>query len=102
MPNTIRLPRGKRSPRTAAANAQAINNIISGSKRNVGPALGKAVKAAAKAAAAIAGPSRAGPSRMARPRPSGGIGVKKMGRFRKRNKRLSIEKTIASSESCSS
>ena len=77
MPNTIRLPRGKRPTRAAAATAQAINNIISGSKQNVAPALGKGPKAAAKATPAIAGPSRAGPSRMARPKPSGRVESKK-------------------------
>ena len=56
MPNTMRLPRGKRPTRAAAANAQAINNIISRSR----------VVKAAKAAVA------------ARPRPAGGVGVKKM------------------------
>ena len=76
MPNTIRLPRGKRPTRAAAATAQAINNIISGSKQNVAPALRKGPKAAAKAAA-IAGPSRAGPSRMARPKPLGRVESKK-------------------------
>ena len=66
MSNTLSLPRGKRPTRAAAATAQAINNIIANSKKNVGPALGRAT------AAVIAGPSG-----ISRPKPSTGIGVKK-------------------------
>ena len=73
------MPRGKRPPRAAAANSVAINNVLLG-KRNIGPALGAA-------AANLPGPSSA-PSfalahsrnRLHRPHPTGGIGVKNMGR----------------------
>ena len=68
MPRTKVMPRGKRLPRAAAQNSAAINNVLLG-KRNIGPALGAA------AAAAVAGPSRLG-----RPVPAGGVGVKKQKR----------------------
>ena len=71
------MPRGKRPPRAAAATSQAINNILLG-KRNVGPAL---------AAPAAASSSSQQPSFVSgRPRPSGGIGVKNMQAFRRRNR----------------
>ena len=88
------MPRGKRPPRAAAANSLAINNVLLG-KRNIGPAL----------AANLPGPSRA-PSfapahpagRINRPRPSGGIGVKNMERFRKRNRDIKIKKVLPQSK----
>ena len=83
MPNIRLMPRGKRPSRAAAINSSAINNALLGAKRNVGPALGAT-------AAALPGPS----SVIARPRPSGGIGVKNMDRFRKRNRNLKIKKVL--------
>ena len=77
MPNTRLMLRGKRPPRAAAINSSAINNALLGTKRNVGPVLGAA-------AAALPRPS----SVIARSRPSGGIGVKNMDLFRKRNRNL--------------
>ena len=84
------MPRGKRPPRAAVAISQAINNVLSG-KKNIGPALGTP--------AAIAGPSSqptfapAYPNRrLGRPRPSGGIGVKNMQAFRRRNRDIKIKK----------
>ena len=84
MPRTKNtMPRGKRPPRTAAAAASAINNVLLG-KRNIGPAL----------AANLPGPSSA-PDR---PCPSGGIGVKNMERFCKRNRDIKIKKVLPQSE----
>ena len=98
-PNIRIMPRGKRPPRVAAVNPAAINNAILGTKRNVGLALGAA-------AAALPVPSSApmpGPSRtptLGKPCPSGGIGVKNMDRYRRRNKHIKIKKSIAPTEDC--
>ena len=86
MPRTKLMPRGKRPPRKAVINSTAINNAILGSKQNVGPALGAA-------AAALPGQSNA-PRRLGRPRPSGGVGVKTMDRYRKRNRDIKIKKVL--------
>ena len=86
MPRTKLMPRGKRPSRAAAINSTAINNAILGTLQNVGPALGAA-------AAALPGPSNAS-RRLGRPRPSGGIGVKNMERYRKRNKDIKIKKVL--------
>ena len=84
MPRTKNtMPRGKKPPRAVAAATSAINNILLG-KRNIGPAL----------AANLPGPSSA-PDR---PRPSGGIGVKNMERFRKRNRGIKIKKVLPQSK----
>ena len=87
------MPRGKRPPRAAAVVSQAINNVLLG-KNNVGPAL-------AAPAPAVAGPSSA-PSfapahprrRLGRPRPAGGVGVKNMQAFRRRNRDIKIKKLL--------
>ena len=87
------MPRGKRPPRAAAAVSQVINNVLLG-KSNVGPTL-------AAPAHAVAGPSSA-PSftpshlkrRLGRPRPAGGIGVKNMQAFRRRNRDIKIKKLL--------
>ena len=82
------MPSGKRPPRAAAATSQAINNVLLG-KRNVGPAL---------AALAVTSSSSQQPSFVSgRPRPSGGIGVKNMQVFRKRNKDIKIKKLLPQS-----
>ena len=87
--------RGKRLPRAAAAISQAINNVLLG-KKNIGPALA--------APAAVAGPSSqptfvtAHPrGRLGRPRPSGGIGVKNMQAFCRRNRDIKIKKLLPQS-----
>ena len=82
MPRTIVMPRGKRPPRAAATNSSAINNALL-DKINIGPVF----------AANLPGPSSA-PDR---PRPSGGIGVKNMDRFRKRNRDIKIKKVLPQS-----
>ena len=91
------MPRRKRPPRAAAAVSAAINNVLLG-KSNIGPALGAPV---AVAAAAVAGPSST-PSfapahskgRLGRPRSAGGIGVKNMQAFRRRNRDIKIKKLL--------
>ena len=90
------MPRGKRPPRAAATFSQAINNVLLG-KKNIGPALA--------APAAIAGPSSQPTfapahlrSRLGRPRPSGGIGVKNMQAFRRRNRDIKIKKLLPQSK----
>ena len=80
------MPRGRRPPRAAAISSTAINNAILGTKQNVGPTLGAV-------AAALPGPSNA-LRRLGRPRPSGGIGVKNMERYRKRNRDIKIKKLL--------
>ena len=87
MPRTRLMPRGKRPPRAAAVNSSAISNALLGTKRNVGPALGAV-------AAALPGPSGK-PGRLGRPRPSGGIGVRNMDLYRKRNKHIKIKKVLS-------
>ena len=91
------MPRGKRPPRAAAAVSAAINNVLLG-KINIGPALGAPV---AVAPAAVAGPSSqpsfapAHPSgRLGRPRPAGGIEVKNMQAFHRRNRDIKIKKLL--------
>ena len=86
MLNTRIMPRGKRPPRAAAINSSAINNVLLGTKRNVGPALGAV-------AGALPGPSNA-PRRLGRPRPLGGIGVKNMECYHKRNRDIKIKKVL--------
>ena len=80
------MPRGKRPPRAAAANSAVINNVLLG-KRNIGPALGAA-------AANLPGPSSHPRNRLHRPHPTGGIGVKKMDRFHRRNRDIKIKKVL--------
>ena len=90
------MPRGKGPPRAAAANSSAINNVLLG-KRNNGPALAAAVNLPGPSSApsfAPAHPSR----RINRSRPSGGIGVKNMERFRKRNRDIKIKKVLPQSK----
>ena len=84
------MPRGKRPPRAAAANSSAINNVLLG-KRNIGSALAGPSSAPSFAPARPAG-------RINRPRPSGGIGVKNMERFRKRNRDIKIKKVLSQSK----
>ena len=70
MPRTKTVPRrGKRPTRAAAQTSQQIKNILLGTKKNVGPAL------AASSSSALG-----------RPRPAGGVGVKNMEAFHKRNR----------------
>ena len=91
---------GKRPPRavrSAAQAAKAINEVLLGNKRPQAPQ------------PAVAGPSSAstGPPSLsfvssprsrvnvvARPRPSGGIGVKNMQAFRRRNRNIKIKKLL--------
>ena len=90
------MPRGKRPPRAAADNSSAINNVLLG-KRNIRPALAAAVN--------LPGPSSA-PAftsmhparRIKRPLPSGGIGVKNMEVFGKRNRDIKIKKVLPQSK----
>ena len=100
MLRTKRLPVGKRpqrAVRSAAQAAKVINEVLLGNTRPQAPQ------------PAVAGPSSAptGPpspsfvssprSRVnvvARPRPSGGIGVKNMQAFRRRNRNIKIEKLL--------
>ena len=93
------MPRGKRPPRAAAAVSAAINNVLLG-KSNVGPALASAATPAI-VAPAVAGPSSAPffapahPRRnLGRPRPAGGIGVKNMQAFHRRNRDIKIKKLL--------
>ena len=90
------MPRGKRPPWAAEANSSAINNVLLG-KRNIGPALAAAVNLPGPSSApsfAPAHPAR----RINRPRPSGGIGVKNMEVFLKRNRDIKIKKVLSQSK----
>ena len=83
MPRTIVMPRGKRPPRAAAANSSAINNTLLG-KRNIGqPSLQIYQGLVARQIDLC---------------PSGGIGVKNMDRFRKRNRDIKIKKVLPQSK----
>ena len=82
------MPRGKRPPRAAVTTSKAINNVLLG-KRNIGPAL----------AASVGTSSSSQPSFVTgRPCPSGGVGIKNMQAFRKRNRDLKIKKLLSQSK----
>ena len=80
------LLRGSRPSRAAAQASKAINSTLLGTKRNIGPALANIDFNIAPA-----------PPKLGRPKPSGGIGVKDMDGFRKRNKNLKIKKLLPQS-----
>ena len=83
--------RGLREPRAAAQASRAINSTLLGTKRNIGPALAANVDFNATSSSVPAAPVKLG-----RPKPSGGVGVKKI-EGRKKNKSLKIKRLLPQS-----
>ena len=84
--------RGLRQPRAAAQVSRAINSALLRTKKNIGPALAANVdfNVASSSAPTV-------PVELGRPKPSGGIGVKKMEGVRKKNKNLKMKRLLPQS-----
>ena len=90
MPRTKSLPVGKRPPRAVRSAAQAakvINEVLLGNTRPQAPQ-------PAGAGPIFVSSPRSRVNVVARPRPSGGVGVKNMQAFRRRNRNIKIKKLL--------
>ena len=83
--------RGLRQPRAAAQASRAINSTLLGTKRNIVPALAANVDFNVASSSVPTAPVKLG-----RPKPSGGVGVKKI-EGQKKQKNLKIKRLLPQS-----